>query len=328
MPYHHLNRAERGVIHRMRIEGFSVAEMAAALGRHRSTIYRELKRNAVSTRSYVGMVAHTMYRKRQRWVRHRPRQDHRALMQYVHSGLKRYWSPEQIAGRLRVDYPNDRSMRICAMTIYRHVARDRGGGGTLWQSLRQSRKKKRKRYRSNDQRGHLQGRTFIEDRPAIVDEQGRYGDWEADTVCGNSRKAYLATFVERKSLYLIARKMPDHTAKSLNHAACIAFKAIPKTLRKTITVDNGKEFAAFSELERRLGPEIYFAHPYAAWERAINENTNGLLRQFLPKKTDLAAYSGQAVQKAVRLLNNRPRKKLGYQTPNEVLNNAAVALDM
>lgn len=328
MPYHHLNRAERGVIHRMRIEGFSVAQMAAALGRHRSTVYRELKRNAAGPRSYVDAVAHTRYRKRIRWPRRRPRQEHRALMRYVHQGLKRYWSPEQIAGRLSVDYPEDPSMRICTMTIYRYVAADRRADGGLWQYLRQSRKKKRKRYRSNDQRGQLQGRTFIEDRPAIVDEQGRYGDWEADTVWGSTRTAYLATFVERKSLYLIARKLPDRTARSLNRAAYRAFQVLPEALRKTVTVDNGKEFAAFEELERKIGASIYFAHPYAAWERAINENINGLLRQFLPKKTDLAAYSGQAIQRAVTLLNNRPRKKLGYQTPNEVIKNAVVALDM
>lgn len=249
-------------------------------------------------------------------------------MTYIQKKLKRYWSPEQISGRLRLDYSHTPAMRISWMTIYRSIRADRAAGGTLWQCLRQSRKKKRKRYGSNDQRGHLQGRTFIDERPPIVDAQSRFGDWEADTMWGTSRKAYLATFVERKSLYLIARKMNDRTASALNRAAVAGFKAIPKALRKTLTVDNGKEFAAFMELQRRLGLAVYFAHPYAAWERGINENTNGLLRQFIPKKTDLAHYSEQAIRKAVQRINHRPRKKLRYRTPHEVFKNACVALDM
>jgi IS30 family transposase len=242
--------------------------------------------------------------------------------------LKRYWSPEQIAGRIRLDYPHDPTMRISWMTIYRYVRADREAGGTLWRYLRQARKKKRKRYGSNDQRGHLQGRTFIDERPAAVDARSRFGDWEADTMWGISRNAYLATFVERKSLYLIARKMNNRSARSLNEAALSGFKTIPKPLRKTLTVDNGKEFAGFSELQRRLGTDIYFAHPYAAWERGANENINGLLRQFLPKKTDLANYSEYLIRQAVKLINHRPRKKLGYRTPHEVFKMATVALDL
>lgn len=328
MPYHHLNRTERKVIHQMRIEGLSATATARALGRDRSTIYRELKRNASGPKSYVDERAHAMSLRRRFWKRRRPRGNHGPLMAYIREKLKRYWSPQQIAGRIRLDYPRDRAMRVSWMTIYRSIRADRETGGTLWQCLRQSRKKKRKRYGSNDQRGHLQGRTFIDERPQVVDAQSRFGDWEADTMWGTSRKAYLATFVERKSLYLIARKMNDRTASALNRAAVAGFKAIPKALRKTLTVDNGKEFAAFMELQRRLGVDIYFAHPYAAWERGINENTNGLLRQFLPKKTDLAQYSEQAIRKAVQHINHRPRKKLRYRTPHEVFKYACVALDM
>ena len=328
MPYHHLNRDERKVIHHMRIAGFSISNTAQALGRHRSTIYRELKRNALGPNSYVDERAHAMYRRRLFWTRSRPRRDHFPLMTYIQKKLKQYWSPEQIAGRIRIDYPHDSVMRVSWMTIYRSIGADRETGGALCQYLRQSRKKKRKRYGSNDQRGHLQGRTFIDERPQIVNAQSRFGDWEADTMWGTSRNAYLATFVERKSLYLIARKMNDRTASALNRAAVAGFKTIPRNLRKTLTVDNGKEFAAFMELQRRLGADIYFAHPYAAWERGINENTNGLLRQFIPKKTDLAHYSEQAIRKAVQRINHRPRKKLGYRTPHEVFQHACVALDM
>jgi len=328
MPYHHLNRAERKVIHHMRIEGFSVASMAKALGRHRSTIYRELKRNALGPNSYVWNKAHTRYRRRLFWKRPRPQLAHLELTRYIQKKLKRYWSPEQIAGRLHLDYPHDPTMRISWMTIYRYVRADREAGGTLWRYLRQARKKKRKRYGSNDQRGHLQGRTFIDERPTAVDARSRFGDWEADTMWGISRNAYLATFVERKSLYLIARKMKDRSSSALNRAAIAGFKTVPRALRKTLTVDNGKEFAAFIELQRRLGAAVYCAHPYAAWERGTNENTNGLLRQFIPKKTNLAYYSEQAIREAVKRINHRPRKKLGYRTPHEVFKMATVALDL
>jgi len=328
MPYTHLSRAERKVIHQMRIAEFSVSDTARALGRDRSTIYRELKRNALSPNSYVWNKAHTRYRRRLFWQRRHPRRDHGALMHYIQRKLKQHWSPEQIAGRLRLDFPHDPAMRVSWITIYRYVRADRKSNGTLWQCLRQSRKKKRKRYGSTDQRGHLQGRTFIDERPPVVDAQSRYGDWEADTMWGTSRTAYLATFVERKSLFLIARKMKDRSSASLNQAAVLGFEHIPKALRKTLTVDNGKEFAAFTELEHRLGVNIYFAHPYAAWERAINENTNGLIRQFIPKKTDIALYSEMAIRKAVNFINHRPRKKLKYRTPYEVFKRACVALDM
>jgi IS30 family transposase len=328
MSYSHLNRSERFLLHRMRIEGYSVSAIARALQRHRSTVYRELKRNALGPASYVGAKAHTMYRDRLRWKRHRPRRDHTRLMGYVSLKLAEHWSAEQIAGRLKLDYPAAPDMRISFMTIYRFVFCNAAPGGTLWKCFRQSRKKKRKRYGSNDQRGHLQGRTLIDDRPSLVANQSRFGDWEADTMRGCTKGAYLATFVERKSLFTVVRRMKNRSAAELNRVAEVAFKTIPKALRKTLTVDNGKEFAFFSALQKALGFSIYFAHPYASWERGINENTNGLLRQYFPRKTAIENYSHQYIATAVRELNNRPRKKLNYRTPHEVFNEQCVALDM
>lgn len=330
MPYHHLTRQERSVIHRMRINGFAVPEMAKALGRHRSTIYREFGRNAAGPNSYVGATAHTMYRKRLRRARShkRFRQDYGSVMAHVRTRLKRRWSPEQVANKIVLEFPKNPRMRLCTMTIYRYIRADKAKGGQLHTHLRHSRKKKHKRYGGSDQRGHIRGRVLIDERPAIVDKQTRFGDWEADTMWGSTRKAYLATFVDRKSLYLIVRKMPDRTADSLNRAALSGFRHIPESLRCSLTVDNGKEFADFAELQRRLGMDVYFAHPYAAWERPINENINGLIRQYVPKKTDIASYSFQYIAAMVTALNNRPRKKLGYKTPYEVFSNAKVALDM
>jgi IS30 family transposase len=318
MPYNHLSKEERKCIHRWRIEEVPVGEMAQLLARSRSTIYRELRRNALGPNSYVGEKAHTLYRKRIRWLRRRLKQGHRALMDFVRRKLKARWSPEQIADTLRIIFPDCSRMQISTITIYRFVGANKAGGGTLYRYLRHSRKKKRKRYGSNDKRGHLIGRTFIDERPAIVDIQARYGDWEGDTMCGCTKGEYLATFVERKTLYTIVRKMKDHSAAELLRAARSAFKDIPSALRKTLTVDNGKEFACFRQLQEQLGFDVYFAHPYASWERGINENINGLLRQYVPKKTAFESYSHQYIAAATKQLNHRPRKKLEYRTPHEV----------
>jgi len=302
----------------MRVAGQGVAAIAQALGRHRSSIYRELRRNACGPHAYSGAVAHTMYRKRRKRVCPRPRRDHCGLMAYVHDKLRGLWSPEQIAGRLQIEFPSCPAMRIAPITVYRHVWSDKAQAGTLYTCLRHSRKKKRKRHGSTDRRGRILGCTLIDERPSIVQAQERFGDWEADTIWGCTKNAYVATFVERKSLFLVARKMPDRCAASLNRAAVDAFKAVPNHLRHTLTVDNGKEFAGFDVLAKRLSIEVFFAHPYAAWERGTNENLNGLLRQYVPKKTDIAGYSAQRIARFVTELNDRPRKKLGYRTPREV----------
>ncbi len=317
MSYSHLSKEERQCLHRWRLDEVSIADMAQRLGRSRSTIHRELKRNAEGPNCYVGVRAHTMYRKRIRWSRRRLRQGCRALMEFIRRKLKQRWSPEQIASTLKIYFPDDSQMRIGMMTIYRFVTTNKMLGGKLYTYLRHRAKKKRKRYGSNDKRGHMQGRTFIDDRPAIVDAQGRCGDWEADTMRGCTKGEYLATFVERKKLYTIVRKMKDRSAAELLRAARSAFKDIPRALRKTMTVDNGKEFACFPQLEKQLGFKVYFAHPYASWERGINENTNGLLRQYIPKKTAIESYSYQYIAAAVKQLNLRPRNKLAFKTPYE-----------
>jgi IS30 family transposase len=171
----------------------------------------------------------------------------------------------------------------------------------------------------NDFRGLIKGRVGIEHRPAIVDRRRRFGDWESDILEGAKHRGYLATHVERKSRYLIARKLANKQSVTFAHATIEAFRRIPQKWRKTMTADNGKEFAKFKDIEKRLGFNVYFARPYAAWERGANENTNGLLRQFFPKGSDFSTVTALVVAKSVRILNNRPRKCLGYRTPREVL---------
>jgi IS30 family transposase len=159
-----------------------------------------------------------------------------------------------------------------------------------------------------------------------VNRKQRFGDWEADTIEGVGKKGYVATFVERKSKFLVAYPLKNKTAESFTKGAARAFRSIPETGRKTITVDNGKEFAAHKDLARILGATVYFAHPYHSWERGLNEHTNGLIRQYLPKSRTLLDLSARELARIVWRLNNRPRKSLGYRTPREVFFKQPLAL--
>lgn len=328
MPYHHLTRSERLVIDSMRCAGYSLRRIAWALGRSPSSISRELRRNRGSDSRYNPYLANIYYWDRRKRCVPRSKTGNAKLMAYVRRKLSEAWSPEQIAGRLRyIEYPTKRSMWISHETIYRYVWADKARGGAMYKDLRRGKKKYGKRGGGRHPNTWIRGRVSIEQRPSIVARQERYGDWEGDTVHGRHRNGCLATLVERKSLYLCAFPMPDATAQSLNAAVIKAFEEIPCEFIHTLTVDNGKEFARFKCLEEHLQADVYFTHPYSAWERPINENTNGLLRQFLPKKFELRFLSVQALRKIVRSLNNRPRKKLGYRTPHEVFQQLAVALD-
>ena len=179
-----------------------------------------------------------------------------------------------------------------------------------------------------DGRGRIRNRVSIEQRPAKVDSRRRFGDWEGDTVHGAGHSGMIMTCVERKSGFLITSKMKDGTSARLNAAKERAFRIIPPKLRQTLTVDNGKEFAGHEQLSERLQLPIYFAHAYSSNERATNENTNGLLRQYFPKKTDFRDISHHALAHVTNRLNNRPRKRLNYLTPLEVLTKAGFALQM
>lgn len=328
MPYHHLTGSERLVIDAMRTGGYSLRAIGAALRRSPGTISREVRRNKGPDSCYDPYLANVYYWGRRKRCVPQVKRGNPRLMAYVRQRLQEAWSPEQIAGRLRhIDYPAERSMWISHETIYRYVWADKARGGSVYKQLRRGTKKYGKRGGGRHPNTWIRGRVSIEERPSIVSRQGRYGDWEGDTVYGRHRKGCLATLVERKSLYTCAHPMPDATAQSLNAAVCQAFKEIPRKLIRTLTVDNGREFARFKVLEEQLDTTVYFSHPYSAWERPINENTNGLLRQFIPKKVDLRTINAKTLRKIIRKLNSRPRKKLGYRTPQEVFQELAVALD-
>jgi transposase, IS30 family len=208
-------------------------------------------------------------------------------------------------------------MRVSPQSIYRYLQANRRAGGSLWKRLRQSHKLRRKPYGTGPRRGRIPDRVGIEQRPPEAQSRRSRGHWEADTML--AQKGRLATCVERKSRYLLIARLPNGKAAQFNAAAVRCFRKIPRRWRKTITTDNGSEFMEHQQLGRRLGFKTFFANPYSSWERGTNENTNGLIRQYLPRETDLSQLSYQRLARIAAKLNNRPRKCLGYRTPAEVL---------
>lgn len=326
MSYLHLSLKERYVIYHLVLYGLSCREIGRRLDRHHTTISREVKRNRPTYADdavYWDGAAQDYTDERKRIARHYMRQSNKQLVRYVKRKLRSYWSPEQIVGRLLIDYPENLIMRISTETIYQWIYADASEGGDLYKHLRRSHKKRRKQRRYGSGRFLIPGRISITERPEAVDKRERFGDWEGDLVEGRKGSGGIATYVERKSRYLVAAKLCDKTANTMTNESVNAFRRIGKTMRKTITVDNGKEFCQFKTLEKRTGYCIYFADPYSAWQRGLNENTNGLLRQYFPKGIDFREIEKQEVAFSVNMLNHRPRKSLNYQTPNEVFKKAA-----
>lgn len=320
MSYRHLSLNERYVIHHLRLYGLSCREIGRRLERHHSTIGRELVRNGPDYEDgvYIHEVAQERAERRLRWRRSFRRRDHLQLYRYVVRGLGRDWSPEQIAGRLRRDHPRDRRMRVCHETIYQWVYRDAAEGGMLFDRLRRRHKKRRKQGGYGIGRGLIPGRVSIAERPAIVERRTRFGDWEGDTLEGARGKGAIASLVERKCRYVVAAPLPDKSAPTMAAETRRALKRVPRAFCRTLTVDNGKEFAGFKTIEKQTGLSVYFADPYSAWQRGCNENANGLLRQYFPKGADLSNLSSSELASALKRLNHRPRKCLGYQSPHEV----------
>jgi len=247
-------------------------------------------------------------------------------MAEIERRLKEDHSPAQIAGRLKLEHPHDPQWHVSPETIYQPVYARIRAGADLKAHLRHGRKKRRNRWSGKNKRGSIPDRVFIDERPSIVDRKERIGDWEGDTIEGSRKKGYVATFTERKTKFLVAYPLARKRATDLLRGAASVFQTIPEDKRKTLTVDNGKEFALHKGLSRALKAEVYFAHPYHSWERGLNEHTNGLLRQYLPKGLNLEGLTKQRLAKIVDKLNNRPRKALGYRTPREVFFNLPFAL--
>jgi len=325
MPYKHLSIDERDFLQSAIAMKLDKPSIARILGVHIATIYKEVKRN--STRGYyVASKAQAKAVTRRYYMKPLPKLWNKNLMDDIERRFLQDHSPEQIAGRLKLEYPDQRERHASVETIYQYLYSRVEIKPELKAHFRQGQKKRRKRLSTKDKRGCIPNRKLIDERPAIVEEKKRLGDWEGDTVEGGGKKGYLATFVDRGTKYLIAYPLPTKEANGLVKGAKKAFAKIPNVAVETLTVDNGKEFAAHKQLGIAIGADVYFAHPYHSWERGLNEHTNGLLRQYFPKKMPLDMLTKAELDRAVKRLNNRPRKSLGYQTPKEVFYQKLFAL--
>ena len=309
MTYKQLARKQRYQIKILKKAGHSQTYIAQLIGCHKSTISRELRRNR-GLKGYRPFQADELAYDRQCGA-YRSRIDWQTWQQ-VERLLRLDWSPEQISGRLKLR----QQPSVSHEWIYLYVYADKRRGGTLHQHLR-SQKKQRKRYSGYIRRGQIPNRISIDKRPKIVANKGRFGDWEADTIVGARHQGGILSVVERKSKLTRLRLLATKAAAEMKHNS-IALLAPLAARVHTITVDNGKEFCEHELIAAGLQARIYFAHPYASWERGLNENTNGLVRQYFPKKYEFAKITDQALQQVEDRLNDRPRKTLGYRTPNEV----------
>jgi IS30 family transposase len=285
--------------------GHDQSQIAKVLDRNKSTISRELSRNTGS-RGYRPKQACEMSA-----VRSHNSRNASTLAPWVkdeaNALLRVQWSPEQIASKLPISHE----------TVYQHVYADKAQGGALWKNLR-CQKQKRKRYAGGrDRRGQIPNRRPLSERPLQIEARKQVGHWECDTVIGANHKGAVVTMVERKSGYTVMAKVTNKTSELVSSA--IVDKLKPMAVRvKTLTFDNGKEFAGHAYIDEQLQSTAYFARPFASWERGSNENFNGLLRQYIPKKRSMSTVSDEEIRMIQNRLNNRPRKRLGFKTPAEV----------
>ncbi|WP_028877027.1 IS30 family transposase [Teredinibacter turnerae] len=315
MSYTHLTSEERYTFSTMRKQGHSIAYIAKALDRHRSTLYRELERNSCNRIDCAYRPSKAQYRALARRSKlRRYSQFSKSDYLLVRSLLRQKWSPEQIAGVL----PSLASKTMSHETIYKYIWADKADGGNLWQHLRQSTKQRRKRYKAYDSRGRLANKRHISERPKSVETRKYKGHWEIDTVMGTGSNDCIVTLVERKSGYVLIGKLPNRSTASLNAKTISLIKKAPAAF-KTITADNGTEFHQYTAIEKATNTKFFFTNPYHSWERGSNENCNGLIRQYLPKGTSMASLSQQQCNRIAEKLNSRPRKRHNFKTPEKVL---------
>ena len=309
MAYTQLTREQRYQIYILKKAGHRQNFIAKEIGVHPSTISRELARGR-GQRGYRPKQADELACARKQ-KRYRPRIN-ASTWALIESLLRQEWSPEQVSGWLS----KEKRISVSHERIYQYIYSDKASGGTLFRHLR-CRKKRRKRYGSYDRRGQMPNCRSIEERPKIVDQRKRIGDWEADTIIGQHHQQAILSLVERKSKLCLLKKVERNTAESVEQAIEELLRPVAGRVY-TITSDNGREFANHQSVALKLKATFYFAHPFAAWERGTNENTNGLVRQYFPKGSDFSQITERDIQRVMTRLNNRPRKRLNYRTPQRV----------
>jgi len=313
MTYRQITLEERYSIALLHREGWPLAAIARALGRHRSTIGRELRRNATHHDGWYRSQLADWYARGRRSRSRRNRRFTAADWRRVRALLEQQWSPEQVAGYLR----RHRLLHISHETIYRYIWADKQGGGRLYTQLRGACKQRRKRYGAYDSRGRLAGKRPITARPPEVAARSQVGHWEVDTMLGAGQAGpCIVTLVERATGYVAIGKLPARTVAHVTQRATHLIRRQPRAVR-SVTADNGTEFHGYATIEQRTGARFYFATPHHAWERGTNENTNGLIRQYLPKGRSMKHLTQHDCNAIARQLNQRPRKRLGFRTPEE-----------
>ena len=314
--YTQLTQTQRYQIYALKKMGHQQVEIAKFIGVDKSTISRELKRNQ-GQRGYRPKQAHNFAMNRRKQG---PRRIRTETWLLIEAKIRLDWSPEQISGWLLRHY----RIQVSHEWIYQYILSDKQTGGDLYKHLR-CQKKRRKRYGNHDRRGKLPNRRSIEERPVIVDQRQRIGDWEVDTIVGKGHQQAIVTLTERKSRLALLRKVDRRTAELVSNAMIELLQPVAERVH-TITGDNGKEFAEHERITQELCTDFFFAHPYDAWERGANENMNGLVRQYIPKNRELISVTNDELDKIMTKLNHRPRKCLDFRSPFEVFFEQSVAL--
>jgi IS30 family transposase len=326
--YKHLQEGDRNVIEKLLRKGKSKRYIARILDIDASTISRETRRN--KSGGYYARSATQIAKRRRKKAKKKKIFEFKLLNEYVTSKLKIGWSPEEISGRLKIEYSEEKKIRISHESIYLWIYEEKERGNLeLYKYLERSHKQRQKRGNSRKQRALksvIKGKRSIHDRPEEANSRMHIGHWEGDTLEGSGKDGHISTFVDRKSRYLVGQKMDNKKAESLCRSAFEGFGELSNDRIATMTFDNGTEFAEFKSLEEAFECDIYFADPYSAWQRGTNEYTNRLLRRFFPKKMSFKNLQQKDIDYAVYLLNNRPRKCLNYFTPYEIFFAQDVAL--
>lgn len=326
MTYHHLSLDERNQIQQQLNQGHGVRAIAQTLNRHQSTISREIRRGISRTQTQTYCASQTHHTSQQQ--RHRGHGklslDHPngpTIRDYLDQG----WSPQQITGRLKHMHPDQPTWVVSHQTIYTFI-HTLPRGELKKELLSYLRKKGKPSKASTDARGKIANMRLIHDRPEEIGGRSIGGHWEGDLIKGAANKSAVGTLVERKSRFVVLVKLPDATAASVLQGFSEAFERIPAVIRESMTYDQGKEMACHEELSERIKMDIYFCDPHSPWQRGSNENANGLIREYLPKGVDLSTFDQDYLDKIARALNGRPRKVLGFLTPEEVFSQEVIRL--
>ena len=305
--YTQLTQEQRYQISALLRNDHSQNEIAKEIEKSKSTISRELKRNS-GRRGYRPKQADQKAQGRKDKAKPRLRQEDWEMIEHL---VYQDWSPEQIHDQVLAVH----GLQVSHEWIYQHILQDKKMGGNLYQHLR-CKKKRHKRYGKYERRGCIPGRISIEERPAVVNERKRIGDWEADTIFGRKKQQAIVTLTERKSRFTLMRKVTHKTSQEVGNALIELLRPYPVS---TITCDNGKEFVEHQRVAHALNAQVYFAHLNSAWERGTNENTNGLIRQYFPKGSDFSKITEPDIIFVMNRLNHRPRKCLGFESPSTVM---------